>query len=232
MSDDLVRLASVSSTPSSSGETSIKIFSRYIHEVTDAEGKVHLDASAVTSRQCFEDWKENRKSAGDYEKGFQRSLTAHLTKSDGRRPFTAEEEAAVLLVVRQKKVWPAFEGTSITVGVHGFRATGFHEQIEAASQPPKSNAAQVPSSHTLSAEPKLELEVKRAHFDERHLSLRLNRTSSEVWAEILAQEETIPKQDFESLHKIVPRCPTPEPLLSPTRTEGSESKFPSEMFDF
>jgi hypothetical protein len=70
MSDDLVRLASSSSLSSRSGETSIKIFTRYISEETDAQGQVHLDASAVTSRQSFEEWKENRKTAGDYEKGF------------------------------------------------------------------------------------------------------------------------------------------------------------------
>jgi hypothetical protein len=122
-------------------DTSIKIFRRYIGKVTDAHGAAKLDASAVIGRECFEEWKESRKSSGgDYEKGFQRSLTAHLTRSDGRRPFDPDEEAAVLLVVRARRVWPAFEGTSLKIGQKGFRALGFHEHVDATCAPLASSA--------------------------------------------------------------------------------------------
>jgi len=60
-------------------------------------------------------------------KCFQRTLTAHLTASDGRAPFDPEEEVAIMSVLTQKKQWPAFEGTTSTIGATGFRSTGFHE---------------------------------------------------------------------------------------------------------
>jgi hypothetical protein len=117
-----------SSTSSPSTETSIRIFRRYIRTSIDAQGQMQLDARAVVGRACFEHWKECHKPSRDCERGFQRSLTAHLTKSDGRRPFQPDEEAAVLKVLRQKKVWSAFAGTDISIGINGFRAHGFHER--------------------------------------------------------------------------------------------------------
>jgi len=64
----------------------------------------------------------------DPAKRFQRTLTAHLTACDGRAPFEPEEEAAILSVLRQKRKWPAFEGTALTIGSKGFRSAGFHEK--------------------------------------------------------------------------------------------------------
>jgi len=80
----------------------------------------------------------------DPEKTFQRCLStrarrsrepanafaaAHITSSDGRRPFTEAEEDAVLEVVRAKRVWPAFKGTASSIGIKGFRSYGYHEKL-------------------------------------------------------------------------------------------------------
>jgi hypothetical protein len=112
-------------------ETSIMIFRRHIQETRDAHGRIHLDASQVTSRECFEEWKEGRRAVGGFEKEFQRSLTAHLTRSDGRQPFEPDVEAAILQVVRTNEVWPAFLGTDIKIGTKGFRTMGYHEREKA-----------------------------------------------------------------------------------------------------
>jgi len=64
----------------------------------------------------------------DMEKTFQRVLTAHCTGSDGRRPFDPEEEKAILQAIRLKRQWPAFRGSSLTIGLKGFRGIGFHEK--------------------------------------------------------------------------------------------------------
>jgi hypothetical protein len=40
-----------------------------------------------------------------------------------------DEEAAILFVVREKKVWPAFQDTSSHIGLLGFRAKAFHEHF-------------------------------------------------------------------------------------------------------
>jgi len=42
--------------------------------------------------------------------------------------FDAEEEAAILAVLQQKRQWPAFQGTSSTIGLRGYRSMGFHEK--------------------------------------------------------------------------------------------------------
>ena len=58
-----------------------------------------------------------------------RIAAAHITSSDGRRPFTEAEEEAVLEVVRAKRVWPAFKGTTSSIGIKGFRSYGYHEKL-------------------------------------------------------------------------------------------------------
>ena len=42
--------------------------------------------------------------------------------------FEPDEEAAVLLVLREKRQWPAFEGTDASIGSKGFRSMGHHER--------------------------------------------------------------------------------------------------------
>jgi hypothetical protein len=129
------------------------IFRTYMHFVKLPDQSVVLDANGVVSKACFNEWVATRvvqTSSFDYEKSFQRALTAHLTGSDGRKPFNPEEEVAVLLVVRQKRTWcvcaggaeaeasasstdearqrPAFDPLKCTVGQQGFRALGYHER--------------------------------------------------------------------------------------------------------
>jgi len=74
-----------------------------------------------------------------YQHNNAQDLTAHdaqhITGSDGRKPFSPEEEAAVLQVVREKRVWAAFAGTSSTIGSKGFRALGHHEKLRGAGSP-------------------------------------------------------------------------------------------------
>jgi len=106
-------------------ETSIQVFRRWLTNDGTA-----IDASAVMSKACFDDWCTGRssQSSGGLCRTFQRVLTAHIAGSDGRRPFEPEEEAAILTVIRKKQQWPAFKGTTLTIGCKGCRAKGYHER--------------------------------------------------------------------------------------------------------
>ena len=42
--------------------------------------------------------------------------------------FDPEEEAAILAVLKKKQQWPAFQGTTSTIGTRGYRGMGFHEK--------------------------------------------------------------------------------------------------------
>jgi hypothetical protein len=65
------------------------------------------------------------------EKAFQRALSSHICGVEGRLPFTAAEETAILAVVRRKEKWPCFEGDdSARFGLNGFRGQGFHESSQ------------------------------------------------------------------------------------------------------
>ena len=103
------------------------------------DGSLHIDASRVVSKECFHAWLVSRCTASaEPEKNFQRSLTAHLTGSDGRVPFTEQEEQAILRVVRSNKPWPAFQDcdpqSAISkLGTKGFRPLGYHEKLRAMS---------------------------------------------------------------------------------------------------
>jgi len=110
-------------------ETSIQVFRRFIRSVSLANGAVELDASGVVSKECYEAWLQSRAATlSNPTRVFQRCVTAHITASDGRQAFTLEEERAILRVIRQKAVWPAFQDTSVTIGHKGFRVLGFHER--------------------------------------------------------------------------------------------------------
>jgi len=87
-------------------ETSIRVFRRFITSHKASDGTVVLDASKIISKECYQTWLEKRLVVtSEPERTFQRSLTAHLTSSDGRQPFLPDEEAAILKVVRVKSVW-------------------------------------------------------------------------------------------------------------------------------
>jgi hypothetical protein len=104
------------------------VFRRFIRREIGPDGNSSLDASAVVGTECFAEWRMNRVGQPDMERNFQRCLTAHLTKSDGRKPFDPDEEEAVLKVVRHRRTWPAFQGTRHHIGQKGFRVLGFHER--------------------------------------------------------------------------------------------------------
>jgi hypothetical protein len=46
---------------------------------------------------------------------------------DGRSPFNPDEEAAVLYVLRKKRLWPCFPA-HLRIGTNGFRSKGYHEK--------------------------------------------------------------------------------------------------------
>jgi len=91
---------------SESQEPSIRIFRHFIVANKRSDGTVQLDASSIVSSACYQLWLDTRIGVPNYpQRTFQRSLTAHLTGSDERQPFLAEEEAAILKVVRVKRIW-------------------------------------------------------------------------------------------------------------------------------
>ena len=131
---------SASSTPESGVSslapkmTSMRVFREFMKRIPDPADpkRMIVDASGIVSKACYEMWCSTRNLpfTDDYRaaKTFQRALTGHLSATDGRLPFSPEEEEAVLQVVRIKRVWPCFIGTSHVIGAKGFRSKGFHER--------------------------------------------------------------------------------------------------------
>lgn len=86
------------------------------------------DASGILSPECYLKWVSTRKSTlKQPEESFRRVLTAHVCGLIGRKPFPADVEASLLVCLRRKEVWPCFKGSAVTIGIKGFRKTGFHE---------------------------------------------------------------------------------------------------------
>jgi hypothetical protein len=69
-----------------------------------------------------------KNESDSHARKFQRCLSNHVTGVDKRQPFSMEEEAAVLVVLRQKIPWPCFP-PHVFVGQTGFRSYGFHEKL-------------------------------------------------------------------------------------------------------
>mmetsp|Transcript_40956 Transcript_40956/g.65844 ORF Transcript_40956/g.65844 Transcript_40956/m.65844 type:complete len:270 (-) Transcript_40956:108-917(-) len=119
--------------------TSIEVFLRFVTTKADPENNSQqiIDASKVISKEGFQHWLETRRSSLKHpEESFRRSLTAHITGLDGRKPFSAEVEAALLKELRQQRVWPCFQGASkagkaVKIGLQGFRTLGYHENLNA-----------------------------------------------------------------------------------------------------
>lgn len=104
------------------GMISFKVFMRFV----DKNG----DASKVLSKECFDMWVVTRKCPPKQpEESFRRVLTAHICGVDGRRPFPVHIERHLLQILRKKEVWDCFKGTSVSIGVRGFRNQGYHETI-------------------------------------------------------------------------------------------------------
>lgn len=86
------------------------------------------DASGILSCACYDKWVSTRKAElKQPEESFRRVLTAHVCGLIGRKPFPADIEASLLRCLRKKQVWPCFRHTNVTIGIKGFRKTGFHE---------------------------------------------------------------------------------------------------------
>mmetsp|Transcript_3711 Transcript_3711/g.4955 ORF Transcript_3711/g.4955 Transcript_3711/m.4955 type:complete len:104 (+) Transcript_3711:65-376(+) len=82
--------------------TSIQIFRRYIVKKIE-NGIETFDASEVFSKECFLEWLRTRNQVPKQpEESFRRALTAHIRASDRRSPFSQEEEAAILCILRKK----------------------------------------------------------------------------------------------------------------------------------
>jgi len=108
------------------GTTSITVFKRHLVPAERPGGDGTAQAGGVTSRECYEDWLCTRSCApAEPEKTFQRILACTVSGTDGRQPFTPEEEAAVLKQLRVKRVWPAFADTGLAIGIKGFRGCAF-----------------------------------------------------------------------------------------------------------
>jgi len=107
-------------------ETSMMVFRRRIIVTEQTDGTRDVNAEGVISRACYTDWLSraapSRSSPAEPEKTFQRILTCCVSGTDGRQPFTPEEEAAVLKQIRVKRVWPAFCGTEFAIGAKGYRS--------------------------------------------------------------------------------------------------------------
>jgi len=132
--------------------SSLQIFRQFLVRTKGVDGLEHVDASAVHSKACFEAWyargyarpsmvgsginsrvhrlASRRSELREPEDVFRRTLTAHVSGRDNRAPFEADEEAAILAVLRQKRPWPAFKDEGFSIGRSGYRAFGFHEKCK------------------------------------------------------------------------------------------------------
>jgi len=108
--------------------TSIKVFKRHLfHTELGSEGAGQAIVDGVISHECYNDWLSTRSRApAKPEKTFHRTLTCTVSGTDGRQPFTPEEEVAVLTQLRVKRVWPAFANASLPIGSKGFRGCVLH----------------------------------------------------------------------------------------------------------
>lgn len=114
----------------SKGLTSLDSFNRFV-KYTDGK----CDASGILSTECYELWHSTRRIlAANPEDSFRRTITAHVTGTKKRKPFSEEVERSLLPRLRARQVWPCFEGRTdkkgdpITIGRTGFRAKGHFEQ--------------------------------------------------------------------------------------------------------
>lgn len=58
----------------------------------------------------------------------------------GMKPFSPEIEREVLLILRERKIWPCFEDTGVRIGIRGCNLIGFWESVHIeADSPPSAN---------------------------------------------------------------------------------------------
>mmetsp|Transcript_2322 Transcript_2322/g.5363 ORF Transcript_2322/g.5363 Transcript_2322/m.5363 type:complete len:737 (-) Transcript_2322:599-2809(-) len=129
---------------SACGVTSYDAFMHFVKFTTLDQSK--CDASGILSRACFETWLKTRKGIPVMpEDSFRRTITAHVTGTKKRRPFPAAVETHLLELLRERRVWPCFDGyrslqkdqshKPLLIGKSGFRAKGFHEQSKVRDTP-------------------------------------------------------------------------------------------------
>jgi hypothetical protein len=117
-----------------------------------------VDCSDILSPKCYQRWLETRTArSSDESECFRKSLIAKVTRTDcGSAAFPPAVEAALLVLLRKREVWPCFKGKldsltgrPIKIGSKGMRSLGFHEreQLEA-------NKAAVASPDSLSSKRK------------------------------------------------------------------------------
>jgi len=103
---EVPKLANDFEVQCSRSESSIRVFRRFLTSKHKSDGTVEYDASRIISKECYLAWVASRNALPTFpEKIFQRSLTSHITATDSRQPFQRDEEVAILIVVRQRKVW-------------------------------------------------------------------------------------------------------------------------------
>jgi hypothetical protein len=101
-----------------------------------------VDCSDILSPKCHQRWLETRTTRPSHEaECFRKSLIAKVTRTDcGSAAFPPAIEAALLVLLRKREVWPCFKGKldqltgrPIKIGSKGLRSLGFHEreQLEA-----------------------------------------------------------------------------------------------------
>ena len=118
---------------------SLAVFDNYIR-VND-DGTMNVDG--LLSKECFTSWLGTRLGEPKHkEEAFRKAITAHCRGVDGRKPFPRSIEMALLIILRQKKVWPCFQGSKCRTGSRGFQALGYWEkkdyQLKYGKPPPAS----------------------------------------------------------------------------------------------
>uniref|UniRef100_A0A7S2RJ50 Uncharacterized protein n=1 Tax=Mucochytrium quahogii TaxID=96639 RepID=A0A7S2RJ50_9STRA len=148
--------------------TSMEIFQMFI--TYDAYGNV--DASGVISKECYNAWLQTRKSClKNPELTFVQSVRGHITgtKEGGRNPLSPGAEASILKIIRQKKVWPCFQGTKAKYGSRGMNIAGYHEMQH------KSQKLEQFDKYTsiIQSEQKLSFAAPLSHLSDADLALDL-----------------------------------------------------------
>jgi len=112
-------------------KSSFQVFQEFM--VPDETGAI--DANRLLSKECFNEWVRSRNPKPvKPDQGFRSAMIGHLAGTVRRQPFPEEVEKNLLDIVRKKKIWPCFEGTSSTVGIYGTKVKGYHEKRKKSSK--------------------------------------------------------------------------------------------------
>ena len=94
--------------------------------------EINQNVENIIGKLCFEEFKKGH-DLRDPGLTFYQTIKGHLTSVKGRTPFPEDIEKKLLNRLRQKKQWPAYEGTTYKYGSQGLRDNvfGFHEKQRA-----------------------------------------------------------------------------------------------------